>query len=500
MKQHHSRDAPKKGALTRPPERQIIYMETWRKELYLTHHGIKGQQWGVRRGPPYPLKSSKTQNVGYVSKGADPNDPERNKPIGDSGKSLSVLSADAKNIAKKYGYPLKSNPTSIGDDIKCSCPEWWDNQNDRHWVSNCTHSIVAFASRRRGLDVSAKPLPDEMTHGRSIIDVVGRYFRGNFSQKDFYRLNFVDGFFSRADGVSYEQQASKRLTKVYKDVPDGGYGVVYMRTVYAGHVFVWYKEDGIVKFADAQAGVNAQRNFENISRYGAREYGQNSIFTARLDNRELNPEYIDEVVKNLSSDLRHTLLLLGGNFKMEPWRRDLYGSLYLMHFGRSKRDGAPGPGSGRYPLGSGKNPKKKWGIHKFQNPDGSLNEEGEKRKKIYDPVNNFAESSNKYYQALKKNHESAVNIGKEGINIGNESLKVYDRFASRRQKPLEDLSQQRINRLNMEQQYHRLTASNEVSKGRQFAEDVLSVGGSALAVTSSALAIALSIKQLRGGV
>ena len=74
-------------------------METWRKELYLTHHGIKGQQWGVRRGPPYPLKSSKTQNVGYVSKGADPNDPERNKPIGDSGKSLSVLSADAKNIA-----------------------------------------------------------------------------------------------------------------------------------------------------------------------------------------------------------------------------------------------------------------------------------------------------------------------------------------------------------------------------------------------------------------
>ena len=108
---------------------------------------------------------------------------------------------------------------------------------------------------------------------------------------------------------------------------------------------------------------------------------------------------------------------------------------------------------------------------------------------------------------MKKTNETAVNIGKEGLNIGNESLKVYDRFASRRQKPLEDLSQisdkelqQRINRLNMEQQYHRLTASNEVTKGRQFAEDVLSLGGSALAVTSSALAIALSIKQLRGGV
>ena len=28
-------------------------MEAWRQELY--HHGIKGQKWGVRKGPPYPL-------------------------------------------------------------------------------------------------------------------------------------------------------------------------------------------------------------------------------------------------------------------------------------------------------------------------------------------------------------------------------------------------------------------------------------------------------------
>lgn len=30
-------------------------MEAWRKELYLAHHGIKGQRWGVRKGPPYSL-------------------------------------------------------------------------------------------------------------------------------------------------------------------------------------------------------------------------------------------------------------------------------------------------------------------------------------------------------------------------------------------------------------------------------------------------------------
>ena len=32
----------------------------WLSSNYLEHHGVKGQQWGVTNGPPYPLDSSKS--------------------------------------------------------------------------------------------------------------------------------------------------------------------------------------------------------------------------------------------------------------------------------------------------------------------------------------------------------------------------------------------------------------------------------------------------------
>lgn len=36
-------------------------MESWREELY--HHGIQGQKWGDRNGPPYPLTEKQYSSV-----------------------------------------------------------------------------------------------------------------------------------------------------------------------------------------------------------------------------------------------------------------------------------------------------------------------------------------------------------------------------------------------------------------------------------------------------
>jgi hypothetical protein len=51
--------------------------------------------------------------------------------------------------------------------------------------------------------------------------------------------------------------------------------------------------------------------------------------------------------------------------------------------------------------------------------------------------------------------------------------------------------------MNMERQYSMLS-DNNVPKGQTYAENILAAAGGALAATSSALAIALAIKQLRG--
>lgn len=55
-----------------------------------------------------------------------------------------------------------------------------------------------------------------------------------------------------------------------------------------------------------------------------------------------------------------------------------------------------------------------------------------------------------------------------------------------------------INRWQIEDTYARLANDRSVSKGRQKVQEILDIAGPTLAITSSALGIALAIKQLKG--
>lgn len=57
--------------------------------------------------------------------------------------------------------------------------------------------------------------------------------------------------------------------------------------------------------------------------------------------------------------------------------------------------------------------------------------------------------------------------------------------------------QEKIQRMSLEQQYANLSA-NQISKGRANVDTAMQVAGGVLAVTSSALGIAVAIKSLKG--
>ena len=97
----------------------------------------------------------------------------------------------------------------------------------------------------------------------------------------------------------------------------------------------------------------------------------------------------------------------------------------------------------------------------------------------------------------RKYTEDAQNIVRESKNI---NRSIGDIRSATNKVNLSSMSdselRERVNRMNLEQQYANLSA-NAKSKGQAYVSNTLEVAGSALAITTSALAIALSIKQLK---
>jgi len=164
----------------------------------------------------------------------------------------------------------------------------------------------------------------------------------------------------------------------------------------------------------------------------------------------------------------------------------------------------------------------KWGVRRFQNKDGTRTDAGKKR-----AVKNKASSMTdeeltsrvkrmnleKTYNNLSKQNVKASKMEKTkkvvdaSTNLLNQAKKLNrETIDNSRTKEKLDLShmtdkelRDRINRSNLERQYNDLFAkeTTNISKGQKYTSNILEVGGSALAVASSALDIALAIKGLR---
>lgn len=163
----------------------------------------------------------------------------------------------------------------------------------------------------------------------------------------------------------------------------------------------------------------------------------------------------------------------------------------------------------------------KWGVRRYQNKDGSLTAAGRKRyerdanEKDWamgdDGVARSGSKKNRKVQDpdanrwVKEDMERSKRLADAGSNLSSQLKNAINTYSRNRPKQTMDLSKMtdaemrsQINRKLLERQYNDLFAQDNVSKGRENVNRVLEYAGSALAVTSSALGIALAIKELRG--
>lgn len=157
-----------------------------------------------------------------------------------------------------------------------------------------------------------------------------------------------------------------------------------------------------------------------------------------------------------------------------------------------------------------------FGANKYRNSDGSLNARGEKRyaaelkknklkKKdqrvkpedeetvLKDP-NRWDREDTEEWKKISETGEKLVRSASDIERLTRPKAKKFD-LSNMTDAELRS----QINRWQMEDTYSRLKSerTEEVSKGRKAVQNILEYAGPALALTSSALAIAVSIKKLK---
>lgn len=160
----------------------------------------------------------------------------------------------------------------------------------------------------------------------------------------------------------------------------------------------------------------------------------------------------------------------------------------------------------------------RWGIRRYQNKDGSLTAAGQKRydrdirennaKKKDNRIKDLEETGPDPKRWVKEDLKRSKDVVDTNATLVKELKKIEESTTSKskaKRLNLENMSDKelrdKINRELLEQQYNKLFADispAQVSRGREILCNTLETAGSVLAITGSALSVALAIKELRG--
>ncbi len=270
----------------------VIYKKSINNPQVLFHHGIKGQKWGVRNGPPYPLRDNPTvQAVGKSmhSLGSLSVDSRLVKTAAIVG--LGALGAygltqmDPKDLKyaaemaidsykesyytnRKY-FQLNSIPKIEGDHGLDKAVEYLPNINAENKGGsgkfNCAFCVSALVMRMKGYDVSAVGCDNAVPP-----DLIQQFFK--------------DAKFENVNTPT----ANALFSELAKN-KEGSYGSLglYPKGAGKGHDVFWMVHEGKVRVLDPQLN---------------KEYTLNQLTNSNVD-------FARTIVSNLNSSVDLTCTL-----------------------------------------------------------------------------------------------------------------------------------------------------------------------------------------------
>ena len=141
----------------------------------------------------------------------------------------------------------------------------------------------------------------------------------------------------------------------------------------------------------------------------------------------------------------------------------------------------------------------KWGVRRFQNPDGSYTAEGKRRR---NQTSDYAKSAFEPGPKGKGSRAERIAGGFNSIpgDAKNVTKGVYDLKRGSKKFDLSKMSDEdlkrEINRLNLEKTYVSLK-TQDISKGESKINSILDIAGGITGIASSAVLIAVAIWQIK---
>lgn len=171
---------------------------------------------------------------------------------------------------------------TAGDDAKATNPNFEEKHNSIEWGGNCQRCVPTYELRRRGYDVTVKPMPTETVRGVF------------FSEKTIAKRD--DHLFYKPFDV-WEPPESIHISDgqlgIENQMQEWGDGaraeimVLWKGQKGNGHVFVAEQINGVTHFIDPQSGIDGVGWYFD-------DCDPAQIYICRTDDKNISEKYIKD--------------------------------------------------------------------------------------------------------------------------------------------------------------------------------------------------------------